>query len=85
MWQAGLKMIPALEGVKYDVFLILPPPVLMVVLGILGIVLWSGMTDECDDFYGANHGLLLGVFHIQVAHRIFPTRHVHPQKAGLAC
>jgi len=64
--EGGLKMIPALEGVKYDVFLILPPPVLMVVLGILGIVLWSGMTDECDDFYGANHGLLLGVFHIQV-------------------
>jgi len=36
------------------------------VLGILGIVLWGGMTEECDDFYEANHGLLLGVFHIQV-------------------
>jgi hypothetical protein len=51
-------MIPALENVKYDVFLILPSPILMVVLG--------GMTEECDDFYEANHGLLLGVFHIQV-------------------
>ena len=38
----------------------------MVVLGILGIVMWGGMTEECDDFYEANHGLLLGVFHIQV-------------------
>ena len=64
--QTGLKMIPALENVKYDVFLILPSPILMVVLGILGIVLWGGMTEECDDFYEANHGLLLGVFHVQV-------------------
>jgi hypothetical protein len=64
--ETGLGMIEALKEVKYDVFLILPSPLLMVVLGILGIVLWGGMTEECDDFYGANHGLLLGVFHIQV-------------------
>ena len=39
-------------------------------LRFLGIVLWGGMTEECDDFYGANHGLLLGVFHLQVPCRI---------------
>jgi hypothetical protein len=64
--QSGLQMIEALKDVKYDIFLALPSPLLMVVLGILGIVLWGGMSDECDAFYSENHGLLLGVFRLQV-------------------
>ena len=52
-------------GFDTAIFTALPPPVLYVTLGILGIVLWANMTEECDDFYGANHGLLLGIFHIQ--------------------
>jgi len=64
--QSGLQMIEALKDVKYDIFLALPSPLLMVVLGILGIVLWGGMSDECDAFYDENHGLLLYVFRLQV-------------------
>ena len=64
--QSGLQMIEALKDVKYDIFLALPSPLLMVVLGILGIVIWGGMSDECDAFYSENHGLLLGVFRLQV-------------------
>ena len=66
--QSGLQLL-ALDAtyMKYaDGFLVLPGPILFVTLGVLGIVLWSGMTDECDVFYAENHGLLLGVFHIQV-------------------
>jgi len=64
--QTGLQMIDALKDVKYDIFIALPSPLLMVTLGVLGIVLWSGMTEECDAFYATNHGLLLIVFHLQV-------------------
>jgi hypothetical protein len=64
--QTGLGMIEALKEVKYDIFIALPPPLLMVTLGILGIVLWSGMDEECDAFYDTNHGLLLVIFHLQV-------------------
>lgn len=63
--KTGLGMIEALKDVKYDIFIALPPPLLMVTLGILGITLWSNMSEECNDFYEANHGLLLSVFHIQ--------------------
>jgi hypothetical protein len=66
--QSGLQLL-ALDAtyMKYaDGFLVLPGPILFVTLGVLGIVLWGGMTDECDVFYAENHGLLLGVFHIQV-------------------
>lgn len=64
--ETGLKMIEALKDVKYEIFLVLPSPLLNVTLGILGIVLWSGMTEECSAFYDTNHGLLLVIFHLQV-------------------
>ena len=66
--QSGLQMIKLDDTyMKYaDGFLVLPGPILFVTLGVLGIVLWGGMTDECDVFYAENHGLLLGVFHLQV-------------------
>jgi hypothetical protein len=49
-----------------SVILTLPPPVLMVTLAILGIVLWSGMTEECGTFYDTTHAQLIVLFHIQV-------------------
>ncbi len=66
--QSGLQLLNLdASYIKYaDGFLVLPAPILFVTLGILGIVLWGGMTDECDVFYAENHGLLLGVFHLQV-------------------
>jgi len=53
-------------GFDTAIFTALPPPLLYITLGILGIVLWANMTEECDDFYSDSHGLLLGIFHIQV-------------------
>mmetsp|Transcript_33631 Transcript_33631/g.79377 ORF Transcript_33631/g.79377 Transcript_33631/m.79377 type:complete len:241 (-) Transcript_33631:223-945(-) len=47
-------------------FLSLPPPVTMVTLAILGIILWSGMTEECATFYESTHMQLLVLFKIQV-------------------
>ena len=35
--KTGLGMIEALKDVKYDIFIALPPPLLMVTLGILSI------------------------------------------------
>jgi hypothetical protein len=53
-------------GFDTAIFTALPPPVLYITLGILGIVLWANMTEECDTYYDTNHGLLVGIFHIQV-------------------
>jgi len=53
-------------GFDTSIFTAMPPPVLYVTLGVLGIVLWANMTAECDAFYSQTHGLLIGIFHIQV-------------------
>jgi len=77
-------MIDALKDVKYDIFIALPSPLLMVTLGVLGIMLWSGMTEECDAFYATNHGLLLVIFHLQVFpflfHAVIFTRYLYEIK-----
>ena len=48
------------------VALALPGPVLYIVLGVLGIVLWATMDDACGKWYEDNTGLLFIVFKIQV-------------------
>ena len=48
------------------VFLALPGPALYIVFGVLGIVIWATMDDECVDWYEGNAMLLLTVFRIQV-------------------
>ena len=53
-------------GFDTAIFTALPPPILYVTLGILGIVLWANMTELCDTYYETHHPLLLGIFHIQV-------------------
>jgi len=53
-------------GFDTAIFTALPPPVLYITFGILGIVLWANMTEECGDFYSGSHGLLFVIFHIQV-------------------
>jgi hypothetical protein len=65
--QTGLNMIEAIKDFKYDIFLALPTPILYLTLGILGINIWASMSEECDAFYSEEHGLLLAVFHVQVA------------------
>ena len=49
-----------------SVILTLPPPVLMVTLAVLGIILWTGMSEECGTFYDTTHMQLVILFHIQV-------------------
>jgi len=53
-------------GFDTAIFTALPPPILYITLGILGIVLWANMTELCDTYYETHHPLLLGIFHIQV-------------------
>jgi hypothetical protein len=53
-------------GFDTAIFTALPPPVLYITLGVLGIVLWANMTEQCDDYYAKATPLLLGIFHIQV-------------------
>jgi len=48
------------------VFLALPGPALYIVLGVLGIVIWATMDDECVDWYEDNAMFLLTIFRIQV-------------------
>ena len=49
-----------------SVALALPGPVLYIVLGILGIVLWATMSDDCAGYYANTTGLLFISFKIQV-------------------
>ena len=49
-----------------DMLLAIPSPLVMVVLGVIGLALWGGMEDECADFYWANFGMVLLVFYVQV-------------------
>ncbi|EKX48809.1 hypothetical protein GUITHDRAFT_151694, partial [Guillardia theta CCMP2712] len=49
-----------------DSALSLPSPLAMTTFAVLGIILWAGMSEKCDDFYASNHGMLLTVFHIMV-------------------
>lgn len=49
-----------------SVALALPGPVLYIVLGILGIVLWATMSNDCAGYYANNTGLLFISFKIQV-------------------
>lgn len=53
-------------GVDTAIFTSLPPPALYITFGILGIVLWANMTEECDSYYQDSHGLLLAIFHVQI-------------------
>jgi hypothetical protein len=48
------------------VLLALPGPALYIVLGVLGIVIWATMDDECVDWYEDNAMFLLTIFRIQV-------------------
>ena len=48
------------------VFLALPAPIVYIVLGVLGILIWATMDDECTDWYSQNTLMLLIVFRIQV-------------------
>ena len=67
--EAVLKSIDLKKNVGWEVpsvFFSFPSPIVYIVFGILGIVLWSNMGDECDKFYSTNHGMLLTMFHIQV-------------------
>jgi len=53
-----------------NMLLAIPSPLVMVVLGVIGLALWGGMEDECADFYWANFGMVsqdkLLVFYVQV-------------------
>jgi hypothetical protein len=67
--KAGLALADLKKNVGWeipDVFLALPAPVIYITLGILGIILWSGMDAECDALYSASYGMLFVVFKIQV-------------------
>mmetsp|Transcript_82649 Transcript_82649/g.134009 ORF Transcript_82649/g.134009 Transcript_82649/m.134009 type:complete len:512 (-) Transcript_82649:271-1806(-) len=48
------------------VALALPGPILYIVLGVLGIVLWVTMDASCKSYYTSNAGLLFIVFKVQV-------------------
>jgi len=48
------------------VALSLPGPILYIVLGVLGIILWATMDNSCADWYAHNTGMLLVIFKIQV-------------------
>jgi len=63
--KAGLQLAKLDDKVP-PVFISLPPPITMITMAILGVILWSGMEDSCDEFYGANHMQLLVLFRIQV-------------------
>jgi len=67
--KTGLALADLKKNVGWEIppmFLSLPPPILYIVLGILGITLWGGMTDECAVFYETDHNLLFVIFKIQV-------------------
>jgi hypothetical protein len=49
-----------------DMVLAIPSPLIMVLLGIIGLALIGGMADECEEFYWQNFALLVVVFYIQV-------------------
>lgn len=48
------------------VALALPGPILYIVLGVLGIVLWATMDAGCVGYYEHNVGLLFIIFKVQV-------------------
>jgi hypothetical protein len=69
MVKTGLALADLKKNAGFEIppmFLSLPGPILYIVLGVMGIVLWASMTEECDTFYTAEHSLLIVMFHIQV-------------------
>ncbi|EKX40434.1 hypothetical protein GUITHDRAFT_164665 [Guillardia theta CCMP2712] len=69
MVQTVIQWISSSSPVKFevpDIYFSLPAPIIYITLGVLGIVLWANMSEQCDTFYAQNHGMLLVIFHIQV-------------------
>jgi tryptophan-rich sensory protein len=68
--KTGLNMANLKKRFGWEIpaaLLSFPGPVLYVVLGILGILLWANMTDACDTTYSGSYLLLYVVFKIQVS------------------
>ena len=67
--KTGLNILDLKKRIGWEVpaiCLSFPAPVLSVVLGILGIVLWANMDSGCDGTYSSTYGLLYTVFKVQV-------------------
>ena len=67
--KTGLNIADLKKNCGWEVpaaFLSFPAPVLSVVLGILGILLWTNMDDACDATYTSKFFFLYTIFHIQV-------------------
>jgi len=67
--KTGLNMANLKKRFGWDVppaLLSFPGPVLYVVLGVLGIMLWVNMTDACASSYAGSYFLLFIIFKIQV-------------------
>ena len=70
--KAGLALADLKKNVGWeipDVLLALPGPIIYITLGILGIILWAGMSEECAAEYSSEYSMLFVVFKIQVLHR----------------
>ena len=67
--KTGLNMANLKKHFGWEVppmLLSFPGPILYVVLGILGILMWAQMTDGCASTYSSTYGLLFVIFKIQV-------------------
>jgi len=67
--KTGLNMANLKRRFGWEVppmLLSFPGPVLYVVLGIFGILLWAQMSDGCAGTYASSYGLLFIIFKIQV-------------------
>ena len=67
--KTGLNMANLKRRFGWEVppmLLSFPGPVLYVVLGIFGILLWVNMSDGCAGTYASSYGLLFIIFKIQV-------------------
>ena len=67
--KTGLNILDLKKRIGWEVpaiCLSFPAPILSVVLGILGIVLWANMDSGCDGTYSSTYGLLYTVFKVQV-------------------
>lgn len=67
--KAGLALADLKKNVGWeipDVLLALPGPIIYITLGILGIILWAGMSEECAAEYSSEYSMLFVVFKIQV-------------------
>lgn len=68
--KTGLNMANLKKRFGWEIppaLLSFPGPVLYVVLGILGILLWVNMSDACDATYSGSYFLLYVIFKIQVS------------------